>query len=117
VEVDYNQLPAGPQRFVDRGQRLERELEVVLRVADERHVHGVGPRTIPPKRSVSERFARRSNGGRYSSCKEGAKLLPVVEGGGPTCPGRKPPLKLLGHSSTVISADHLFGMFFENGCT
>src|SRR5262249_33757641 len=42
VKVDEDYLAAGLQGRVDRGHRLVRELEVVVRVADEGHVDRTG---------------------------------------------------------------------------
>ena len=49
MEVDHNDLTAGPQGFVNRSHRLVRKLEVVVGIADKdqidgfrRQLHGVG---------------------------------------------------------------------------
>ena len=40
-------------------------------------------------------------------------VLFVIQGGGHTWPGKKPPLKLLGRSTLDISANELLWEFFQ----
>jgi polyhydroxybutyrate depolymerase len=40
-------------------------------------------------------------------------VLIVIEGGGHTWPGRKPPLKILGKSTRNLSANDVMWEFFE----
>ena len=50
----------------------------------------------------------------YGKGKEGSEVvLVVIEGGGHTWPGRKPPVSFMGKSATNVSANDLMWEFFE----